>query len=284
MGDVVQQSLFPDPVTPEEITKLIKSLKNGASGSDEINIKILRLSLSPIMMPLSFLCNRSLIEGMFPFGTKTCQLLPLFKSGDVMLFNNYRSVSQLCTLSKVFEKVMHSRLLNFLDYHKILIGNHFGFRKLHSSYMALVLMMDQVTQALDNEKKGYRYLSKAFDTVNHAILLDELHHYGARGNALDWFRNYLSNRKQYVSYNGVSSSTKLITCGVPQGYILGILLFLVYINDLYNVCCESVPVLFADDTNLFYKGTDFDELVKSINAELENISSWLKIDKLSLNV
>ena len=87
-----------------------------------------------------------------------------------------------------------------------------------------------------------------------------------------------------MSYNGVSSSTKLITCSVPQGSILGLLLFLIYINDLYNVCCDSVPILFADDTNLFYKGADFGELVKSINAELENISLWLKVNKFSLNV
>ena len=123
MGDVVQQSLFLDPVTPEEITKIIKSLKNGAPGSNEINTKIIQLSLSPIMMPLSFLCNRSLIEGVFPSELKLANVLPLFKSGDVMLFNNYRPVSLLCTLSKVFEKVMYSRLLDFLDYHKILIGN-----------------------------------------------------------------------------------------------------------------------------------------------------------------
>ena len=152
--------------------------------------------------------------------------------------------------------------------------------------MALMLMMDQVTKALDKGEKVigiFLDFSKAFDTVNHAILLDKLHHYGVRGNALDWFRSYLSNRKQYVSYNGVSASTKLITCGVPQGSILGPLLFLIYINDLNNVCCDSVPILFADDTNLFYKGADFGELVKSINAELENISLWLKVNKLSLN-
>ena len=206
------------------------------------------------MIPLSFLCNRYLIRGKFPSELKHANVLPLFISGDVLLFNNYRPVSPVCTLSKVFEKVMYSRQLNFLDYHKILIGNQFGFRKLHSSYMALMLKMDQVTKALDNGEKVmgiFLDFLNVFDTVNHVILLDKLHHYGVRGNALDWFRSYLSNRKQYVLYNGVSSSMKLITCGVPQGSILGPLLFLVYINDWYNVCCESVPILFADDTNFF---------------------------------
>ena len=199
----------------------------------------------------------------------------------------WRPVSLLCTLSKVFEKIMYSRLLNFLYYHKIIIGNQFGLRKLHSSYMALTLMMDQVTKALDNgecEIGIFLDFSKAFDTVNHSILIDKLYPYGIRGNGLEWFRSCLSDRSQYVSYNGVRSSTKLITCGVPQGSILGPLLFLIYINDLYNVCRDSVPILFADDTNLFYKDNKMEDLVKIINGELENISLWLKINKLSLNI
>ena len=204
-----------------------------------------------------------------------------------MLFNNYRPVSLLCTLSKVFGKIMYSRLLDFLDYHKILIGNQFGFRKLHSSYMDLMFMMDRVTKAFDNGECVigiFVDFSKAFDTVNYSILIDKLHYYGIRGNALELFRSYLSDRSQYVSYNGVRSSTKSITCGVAQGSILGSLLFLIYINDLYNVCRDSVPMLFADDTNLFYKGNKMENLVKIINGELENISLWLKINKLSLNI
>ena len=183
--------------------------------------------MTPIIGPLSFLCNRSLTGGVFPLELKFANVLPLFKSGETMLFNNYRPVSLLCTLLKVFEKIMYSRLLNFLDYHKILIGNQFGFRKLHSSYMALMLMMDQVTKALDNGECViiiFLDFSKAFDTVNHSILIDKWYHYGIRANAQEWFRSYLSVGSQYVSYNGVRSSTKSITCGVPQGSIRGPLL------------------------------------------------------------
>ena len=147
---------------------MIKSLKNWAPGYEEINNKILQLSVTPIIGPLSFLCNRSLTEDVFPSGLKLANVLPLLKSGETMLFNNYRPVSLLCTLSKVFEKIMYSRLLNFLDYHNILIGNPFGFRKLHFSYMALMLMMDQVTKASDNGECVigiFLDFSKAFDTV-----------------------------------------------------------------------------------------------------------------------
>ena len=182
---------------------------------------------------------------------------------------------------------MYSRLNNFLEQQKILIKNQFGFRKYHSSYMALMIMMDEIIKALNNDDCVvgiFLDFSKVFDTVNHDILLDKLCHYGVRDNALDWFRSYLSGRRQFVTYNGVSSSTKPITCGVPQGSILGSLLFLLYINGLYNVCSTSVPLLYADDTNLFYMGKDIDTLVRGINFELGNISTWPKGYKLSLNV
>ena len=126
--------------------------------------------------------------------------------------------------------------------------------------------------------------SKAFDTVDHVILLTKLEHYGVRGSALSWFQSYLTDRKQFVVYNGVASSTKHVSCGVPQGSILGPLLFLIYINDLCLVCKNTLPILFADVINLFKSHQDLAHIETVLNEELKSISLWLQVNKLSLNV
>ena len=287
MGNRISNTIFLEPVTNQEIHKLVMSLKNGAPGYDGIKSDTLKLSVQHICEPLAHVCNMSLMQGTFPQELKLANVLPLYKSGDPQLFNNYRPVSLLPTLSKVLEKVMYTRLMSFLEINDILIGNQFGFRRSHSSYMALMVMINEISQALDSGEHVvgiFLDFSKAFDTVNHSILLKKLYHYGIRGNALEWFESYLSGRQQYVTYNGLSSSTKYIKCGVPQGSILGPLLFLVYINDLQRVCKSSIPILFAGDTNLFYKNPDKSILEDQINNELKHVSLWLKVNKLSLNV
>ena len=287
MPNSILESMFVEPVTSEEIKKLVMNLKKSASGWDDISTKFLKLSLEYIITPLTHLCNRSLQEGVFPEQLKIANVIPLYKSEDPMKFNNYRPVSLLCILSKVFEKIMYTRLLKFLNKLQIIYKNQFGFRKHHSTYMALMLLIDKITKSLD---KGefvvgvFLDFSKAFDTVNHEILLKKMEHYGIRGHVLSWFKSYLSSRSQFVTYNGVKSTQKNITCGVPQGSILGPLLFLLYINDLSKVCESMMPLLFADDTNLFKSGKDCDKIQNEIEHDLLKISEWLKINKLSLNI
>ena len=183
-----------------------------------------------------------------------------------MLFNHYRPVSLLCVLSKVFEKVMYTRLLDFLENLKKLYNNQFGFRKCHSTYTALMLLTDNITKSLENGEfvvGVFLDFSKAFDTVKNDILLTKLHHYGIRGFAMKWFQSYPSDRYQYVTYNGVESLKKSIKGGVPQGSILGPLLFLIYIDDLSTVCNYMMPFLFADDANLFSSGHDISKVQQS---------------------
>ena len=283
----MENSIFLSRVDEEEVIKIIDSLKNSAPGYDGITASILKLCKNIIIGPLVHLCNLSLTQGIFPDSLKIANILPLYKAEDPMSFNNYRPVSLLSVLSKVFEKVMYNRLINFLEIYKILIEKQFGFRKLHTTYMALMVLMDELTKAMecgDFVIGVYLDFSKAFDTVNHDILLSKLNHYGIRGNALKWFASYLNKRSQFVSYNGCKSGTKHMFCGVPQGSILGPLLFLIYINDLSSICKKTSPLLFADDTNIFVRGQNLDDIQSIMNEELQSLSKWLKVNKLSLNI
>ena len=287
LKNVISNSIYLTPVTPSEVVNIMGSCKDSSPGFDDIKISPLRCALQHIADPLSYICNLSLTLGVFPDKLKIANVIPLFKKDNQMCFNNYRPVSLLCTFSKIFEKVMYVRLLDFLNQHRILFEYQFGFRKNHSTQLALTVLMDKLIKSMDNGDHVigvFLDFSKAFDTVDHLILLNKLHHYGIRGSALDWFRSYLSNHQQFVTYNYVSSDTKTIKCGVPQGSILGPLLFLIYINDLANICQYTMPILFADDSNLFTNGTDVRKIELELNEELRNIASWLKINKLSLNV
>ena len=247
------------PVTPEEVFKLVKSFKDSAPGYDEIKMKPMQSMISEILSPLTYVLNLSISNGIFPDILKITNVIPLYKKDDPMIFSNYRSVSLLCTLSKKIEKAMYDRVNDCLNEFDIIFKYQFGFRRGYSTYLALTVLMDKLTKSMEN---GYYVVgvfldfSKAFDMVNHKILISKLYHYGIRDVALKWFQSYLENRKQYVTYNGEISDMQIIKCGVPQGSILGPLLFLIYINDLANVCKYTMPIFFADDSNLFLNGRD----------------------------
>ena len=240
-----------------------------------------------VVVPLCRIINLSFSTGVFPDVLKVAKVIVLHKGGSTQDVNNYRPISLLSIFDKIIEKLMHERLYNFLELNDVLFLNQFGFRKKHSTAHSLIEITEQIKETIDKGKFGcgiFIDLKKAFDTVNHQILLTKLEHYGVRGSLLQWFESYLTNRKQYVFLNGVSSDTMLMTCGVPQGSVLGPLLFLLYINDLPNISDKLKFFLFADDTNIYYESDDLKTLEKVVNHELKSLSLWLNLNRLALNV
>ena len=182
---------------------------------------------------------------------------------------------------------MYNRVYSFVETHDILYKNQYGFRRKHSTVLAMVELVDTIYQNLDQNKYVlgiFLDLQKAFDTVDHDILLYKLYRYGIRGTALHWFKSYLKNRQQYTIVNEHSSKLCSIKTGVPQGSIIGPLLFLLYVNDIKDVVDSNRLKLFADDTNLFLYNSDLQCLIRNANEELQALYQWLLANKLSLNI
>ena len=236
---------------------------------------------------LTFLFNKSLEQGIFPNALKITKIVPIHKGDSMFVMSNYRPISLLPIFSKILEKLMYSRVMSFIQKSNILYENQFGFQKGMSTEFAINALISNIVQCLENKETGYCIFldfAKAFDTVNHQILLKKLEFYGIRGIALKWFTSYLSDRMQCTEIGNTQSKLDYIKCGVPQGSILGPLLFLLYINDIVLSSMVFKFNLFADDTSLFYSNSDQAEATKIVNSELENISQWLAANKLSLNV
>ena len=258
-----------------------------AAGYDNIPMSIIKESIQIISGPLVHIMNLSIAHGVVPDQMKIARVVPLFKADDQSLFTNYRPVSVLPSFSKFLERIIYNRLYDYLTNLHILCDNQFGFRKNHSTTLALIDLHEKISSAIDHGELAvgvFLDLSKAFDTVNHSILFDKLEHYGIRGLALKWIKSYFSNRLQFVEYNGYVSYRANIMCGVPQGSILGPLFFLLYINDIINTSTILQLILFADDTNVFVSHKDKDYLTNILNAELNKLSIWFRANRLSLNL
>ena len=192
----------------------------------------------------------------------------------------------LSNVEKILEKLMYSRVVSFLDLHQTFFKRQFGFRKSHSTSHTLINIVERIRKTLDEGNFAcgvFVDLQKAFDTVDHSILISKLNHYGIRGIANNWFKSYLSNRSQFVSISSSKSTIKIIPHGVPQGSVLGPLLFLIYINDLHRAIFSSETFHFADDTHLLHFNSDLLSLCNRVNRDLRSLQSWLKANKISLN-
>ena len=288
LGERNNNSIFLEPVIEREILNIVNECANKTSIDYEgLNMSMVKKIINNIVKPFTFICNLSFSSGIFPDRLKVAKVIPLFKAGDKSLFTNYRPVSLLPQFSKILEKLFAKRLNKFIDKHNILNDSQYGFRHEHSTSLALIELIEQITLASDFKKSTigvFIDLKKAFDTIDHDILLHKLEHYGIRGIAHKWINSYIKNRQQFVNFNDTNSDLLDIVCGVPQGSILGPILFIIYINDLCNVSDLLKFVLFADDTNLFASGTDIKQLCVEINKELSKINVWFNVNKLSLNI
>ena len=279
-------SLTNSPVTRSEIAEIFKLLQDKKTQDYcGISINFIKNFSDQLVMPLQHIINLSFETSVVPNQMKIAKVIPLFKSGDPLSMDNYRPISLLSSFSKILEKIVANRLCNYLETNNLLSTSQFGFRPGHSTVHPMTLFANHVSKAL-NEKEHtiavFCDLRKAFDSCNHQILLSKLSRLGIRGAALNWFANYLSDRSQFVCVNGVNSSMQTIRLGVPQGSILGPILFLLYINDL-PLCTTLLALLFADDTTLLASGSNLPELINYVNDELYKISTYFRNNKLALH-
>ena len=280
-------SIFMYPTNEAEVTTILSELKQNASpGVDNLHPSAIKLSTPYIKCFLVYLINCSLNDGIFPETLKLARVTPIFKEGDKSLLENYRPISVLNVFSKVYETVIKNRLSTFFDKHNVLYEKQFGFRRNHSTYMPLISLVDQITSNIEQNLYTMVMLldfKKAFDSVDHLILLNKLNHYGIRGQALNLIKNYLMNRRQQVVYNGVISQVQTITTGVPQGSILGPLFFLVYINDLPKISPSTDFLIFADDTTSIESNKNIETLFHTANDTVRKLDHWCSVNKIALN-
>ena len=281
----VENSIFLSDCTKTEIEDIVNSLKNKAtSDTAVVALKYVSASISSI---LSAIINASFLQGVFPEELKLAKVIPIHKTGKKTNVSNYRPISLLSVFSKIYEKTMHKRLYDFFSRNETIYKHQYGFRKQHSCEHALLEAQYTLTKALDNKQISALLLidfSKAFDMVDHNTLAYKLEHYGIRGHALNWLKSYLDNRRQYVSVNGHNSRTGDLSCGVPQGSILGPLLFVIFINDLPFIDNLAKFILYADDANIIFTGQSIEIIEMNMRNFISKLEEWVALNGLKLNI
>lgn len=288
VGQWNNNSMFLHPVDELEIIGIVNKWKHKMSCDwNDVDMSIVKQIIKVIAKPLSYICNLSFQTGKFPDKMKMAKVVPLYKTGDKHLFTNYRPISLLSQFSKILEKLFAERLMEFIEKDKILTDSQYGFRSGRSTSHALIELTDEITKCIDSKHYVagiFVDLKKAFDTIDHHILLNKLEKYGIRGVVGNWVKNYLQNRKQFVQIGEHKSSFMELSCGVPQGSVLGPILFILYINDICNISKSLKYFLFADDTTILCCGKNEHQIIKTITAEINKLKQWFDQNKLSLNV
>lgn len=280
-------TFFLSPIDESEITKEILQMNSKKSpGPDNLSPKILKFCEPFIRKPLSLLFNSTIELAIYPTQLKIAKVLALYKKKSAYLPENYRPISLLSCIDKIFEKLLHKRFMKFIDKYKIIILQQYGFLPKHSTIFALIDVVDNIRKII--EKGDYALgifldLKKAFDTVDHEILLSKLDHYGFRGHSNNLIRSYLTGRSQFTVVNGKKSKIQNIETGVPQGSVLGPLFFILYINDIINCIDNGKMTLFADDTSLLLHHKNLRILKQQAEKEMKNLYEWFISNKLTLN-
>ena len=296
-GNYVSSFMFSQ-VTSNDIIKIINSFKIKSTPIDSISVVVLKNIGSIIAPYLARIINLSLTQGIFPCSLKVARVVPIYKKGSREDKSNYRPISILSVFSKIVEKAVYKQVYNYLLKHSILSDRQYGFRTGKSTTHALLNYLNYLYPVLDSNQCVFSIFldfSKAFDSVDHSILLSKLYYYGFRGVSFEWFKSYLTNRAQYVSLSGPLSSVSpgtfsskklIVSHGVPQGSVLGPLLFNIFINDLPNSSDKFKFTLFADDSTLSMK---FDpnsdvNVANVVNSELLSVNNWLLVNKIKINI
>ena len=281
-------SMYFSSITPTEVFNIICSL-NGSNGGgpDNVGNNVVKCRASFFADLLSNIYNEILTTGIYPNCLKIAKVVPVFKSGNSSIINNYRPISTLSVFDKIFEKLIASRLTDFLNNRNFLYSFQYGFRKGSGTELALVEISNMIYNALDGQRfvgALFLDLQKAFDCIDHELLLDKLYCYGIRGVPFNLLKSYLTNRKQYVTINGISGNVLDIECGVPQGSVLGPLLFNIFINDVSYLPLIGQLRIFADDTALFYDTKDPVTISLNIKHDLSVLLEYFKSNLISLNM
>ena len=287
LKDRIYEPFLMMPVNSNEVLNAISNLKNNGKGANTISTIALKNNKHTLSEILAHVFNNCISDGYFPTELKEGYITPIYKGGHKTELNNYRPICSLLPFSKIFERILYDRMINYIDKHNILNKNQFGFRKGLSTENAIIHFIDKIYTGLENRQHTvaiFMDLSKAFDVLDHQTLAIKLEHYGFRGKFLELILNFISDRNYFVNVNGKKSETKMVNIGVPQGSILGPLLFLLYINDMCNSSSEFDFTLFADDTTLSMSGDKLNLLTQNINTELAKVLDWLIVNRLIINL